>query len=324
MKVLFVSSGNADTINGITTIVFNQGRSLEEKGIDIDYFGIKAKGLIGYYNSIAFLKKKLLSSKYDIIHSHYGLCGIVSYFAHTNEKLIQSYMGSDIYGNFQQRKKSSFSSELIAFVNRKFKSRYDYCITKSDKMRNLFRNKSKIEVIPNGVNFQVLEPLDKIGIRKDLGLQPDKRIVLFPAKRDIKRKNYQLVEQAVKALNRDDVEILAYDGIPFNMVNSFLNAADVCMLPSFAEGSPNAIKEAMAVSIPIVATDVGDVRELISDTEGCYVCGFDIADASEKLEKALNFGKRTTGRKDVEHLRSDIIAKKILDIYEKVLHYNRI
>ncbi len=319
MKVLFVASGNAKTQNGITSIVYNQGQSLTKEGIEVDYFGIKGHGITSYFRAIKELKDILKKKKYDVIHSHYGLCGIVSYYAHRKEKLVQSFMGSDIYGNFQEKDKSSFSSEFLAWLSRIHKGKYDYCITKSEKMKNLFKNLDRIEVIPNGVDFSNFYYIEKEVARKELKLDLNKKYVIFPARRSIKRKNITLVEKAVAALNDSSVEILAYDGISFDLVNLYLNAGDVCMLPSFAEGSPNAIKEAMALSVPIVASDVGDVKELIGNTEGCYICDFTIKDASEKLKLALEFGSKTTGRKDIAHLDSRKVAKKIIDIYNKII-----
>ena len=71
-------------------------------------------------------------------------------------------------------------------------------------------------------------------------------------------------------------------------------------------------------NIPIVSTDVGDVREVIGNTQGCYLTSFEPSDVADKIEKALLFGKRTTGRKDIRHLESGIIAKKIISIYKKI------
>jgi len=104
-------------------------------------------------------------------------------------------------------------------------------------------------------------------------------------------------------------------------VTAYLNAVDVLVLTSFSEGSPNVIKEAMACNCPIVATDVGDVREIIGDTEGCYIAGFDANDVAKKIQLALQFGKRTQGRNRLIELGldSDTVAQKISSIYSNVL-----
>jgi glycosyltransferase involved in cell wall biosynthesis len=68
-----------------------------------------------------------------------------------------------------------------------------------------------------------------------------------------------------------------------------------------------------------VATDVGDIRELIGETEGCYITGFDPQDVAAKIKLALAFGKRTNGREKIRHLDNRIVAGRIVEVYNKVL-----
>ncbi len=91
------------------------------------------------------------------------------------------------------------------------------------------------------------------------------------------------------------------------------------MLTSYNEGSPNVIKEAMACNMPIVSTNVGDVKEVVGKTKGCYITSFEPEDVAEKIKLALEFGKRTIGRDDIKHLESSVIAKKIINVYKSVL-----
>jgi glycosyltransferase involved in cell wall biosynthesis len=74
----------------------------------------------------------------------------------------------------------------------------------------------------------------------------------------------------------------------------------------------------MACNCPIVSTDVGDVRELIGETPGCFVTGFDPLDVAESIKMAVLFGKRTNGRSNIKHLDEDIISSKLIDLYNSV------
>ena len=76
----------------------------------------------------------------------------------------------------------------------------------------------------------------------------------------------------------------------------------------------------MASSIPIVATDVGDVKEIIGNTEGCYISSFDPKDMAEKLKLAMNFESPTTGRQDVEHLEINNVAKRLIGVYHSLIN----
>ena len=91
------------------------------------------------------------------------------------------------------------------------------------------------------------------------------------------------------------------------------------LLTSLWEGSPNVIKEAMACNCPIVSTDVGDVKKIIKNTQGCFITSFDPRDVSIGITKALRFGKKTNGREHIKHLDDKIIAKKIINLYQTVL-----
>ena len=77
----------------------------------------------------------------------------------------------------------------------------------------------------------------------------------------------------------------------------------------------------MACNLPIVSTDVGNVKEVIGNTEGCYITTYDPMDVAEKTKMALAFGRRTNGRERITKLGldSDTISKKIISVYKKVL-----
>jgi len=48
------------------------------------------------------------------------------------------------------------------------------------------------------------------------------------------------------------------------------------------------IKEALALNVPIVTTDVGDVRKIIGDAVGCFICKATPRDVAEKINNVLN------------------------------------
>jgi len=129
------------------------------------------------------------------------------------------------------------------------------------------------------------------------------------------------MQASVKILKEKnpDVELILVSKKPLNVVPKYMNACDVLVLVSDGEGSPQVIKEAMACNLPIVSTPVGDVPEVIGDTEGCYLCSQEPQDVAEKLEEALHWGKRTNGREKIAHLEISTISQRIIAIYEEVL-----
>lgn len=308
MNVLFVSSGNSHY--GIVPFIKSQGESLKEEGVSIDYFTIQGKGIKGYLNNLKLLKKHLKSKQYDLIHAHYGLIGVLCILTFSGKPIVLSIMGDDAYGKIGIDGKRAFSSYMVIFLTQIALFFADAIIVKSKNILTWVPYKRKTTIVPNGVNFNVFKPTNEVLARNT---------ILFLADESNERKNFTLLKDALSIINDEKLFLLSPYPIKHHEFPMYLNKSSVFVLTSYIEGSPNVIKEAMACNIPIVSTDVGDVQEVIGNTKGCFIAQFDPKDVAEKIKSALAFGKRTTGRKDIEHLESGNIARKIIGIYKKVL-----
>ena len=317
LLILFVSSGNSKS--GINTIVKNQGESLQDKNVKINYFTIRGKGLKNYLIHIFLLKKHLKENNYDVIHAHYGLCGIVAQLARDREKLVVSFMGSDLIGSMNSEGRYSLFGYLLVRFNKLFLKKYDFIITKSQNLAQIIRSKSRNVVIPNGIDFNKFKDLGKDRARTILNIKPEKKIIIFVSDPDRKEKNYRLVKNALDLLNDKNIELITVHSIDQEKLNLYYSAADLLIMTSYHEGSPNVIKEAMACNCPIVSTDVGDVRWVIGNTEGCYITSFDLKDVVDKIKLALKYGQRTNGREQIKHLDNKLIAKKIIEVYKTLI-----
>jgi glycosyltransferase involved in cell wall biosynthesis len=103
----------------------------------------------------------------------------------------------------------------------------------------------------------------------------------------------------------------------------YINASNALILTSLSEGSPNIVKEAMACNIPVVATKVGDVVEIVGQTEGCSTCSRAPEEVARGIERALQHSGPTTGRADISHLERSVVAKQVIAVYESVLKKHR-
>lgn len=305
MKVLFVCSGNSTF--GISPVVRSQGESLRNNGIDVEYFAIKGDFLGGYPAGILKLRKYLKSQRFDLIHAHYSLSAFAATLAGV-KPLVVSLMGDDIRGN----------RLLQSFIRFLHKYRWKATIVKSERMKCHIRIADAL-VVPNGVDFEKFKFIEKNLARKKVNLS-EKKHIIFAADPNVKSKNYQLAAAAFELLNAQDVELDIVSGIDYNLIPYYMYAADVLILTSLSEGSPNVIKEAMVCNLPIVSTDVGDVAQVISNTDGCYITSYDPADIADKLKKALRFGRPTNGRNNINKLEINIVARKIIDIYKRVIN----
>jgi teichuronic acid biosynthesis glycosyltransferase TuaC len=304
LKVLFISSGNIKNFE-ISPIIKNQGESLKEQGVIIEYYRIKGKGLKGYLSNVMPLRKKLKAKTYDVVHAHYSLSAFVASLAGA-KPLVVSLMGSDV------KAKSFFKIWIKLFV----KLVWSAAIVKSQDMKESL-GLQKVNVIPNGVNFNRFKPLDKKDCQEQLGWNNTKINVLFAANPERLEKNYKLAKEAISTIDDTNIVVHFLKGVPNTDMPLYYNAADVVLLTSLWEGSPNVIKEAMACNRPIVATNVGDIAEVTTGTKGCFICKFNKNDLSKKINLALDFNA-TTGRSNIENLNDNRVANLIVSMYQSI------
>ncbi|MBN1639302.1 MAG: peptidoglycan bridge formation glycyltransferase FemA/FemB family protein [Ignavibacteriales bacterium] len=315
MKVAFIASGNAKTKSGLSQIVINQGLSLEKINITVDYFGIKGKGILGYLKNILAVRDFLKKNNVDVIHSHYSLSSFIVSISKIglNIPQVASLMGSDIHTN-----------AVMKFIIKVFSNFiWKNTIVKSVEMKKRLDLKNSI-VIANGVDLDFFFPDEQQKYKKKINFDKNKKQIIWVSNPDRYEKNFTLAEKAVESLNNRDIQLVVVSDKPLNVVKDYMLAADMLLLSSLWEGSPNVIKEAMALNLPIVSTDVGDVRDIISDTVGCFVVLPNIDAMAKAIEKCLDFGRRTNGRKAITHLDSNIVAQKIFSIYEALIQKDSI
>jgi glycosyltransferase involved in cell wall biosynthesis len=86
------------------------------------------------------------------------------------------------------------------------------------------------------------------------------------------------------------------------------------------EGSPNAVKEALACNLPVVSVKVGDVPLRLRGIAGCELCPDDRAETiAAALERVLRRGSRIDGRSAMRQLDEHLLTLRLIDIYRSVL-----
>jgi len=305
VKILFVYRGYSPDLSN--SVIDFQRNALQKAGLEIDAFLIKIGGIKGYLYSLKSLHSLIKNKHYSIIHAHYSFSGYLSAFA-TNKPVVCSLMGSDVLQQKGMLKlPMKFFSRFLWYV----------VIVKSFEMQKRIPGSL---CIPNGVDMDNFRPLAKTMAIQMTGFNPREKNIIFVAQQpDSDVKNLNLAQRALSMVKNETVTLHTVSKISFEKLPYYYNAADALLLTSLSEGSPNVIKEAMACNCPIVATDVGDIREVLSDTQGCYITSFSPEDVARGIEKVLAYGKRTTGRENIKHLDNKIIAGKIIQVYRDVL-----
>lgn len=302
MKILIVASLNKGFY---APFIVEQAQALENSGHNILFFGIEGQGVFGYLKNRSRLIRVIQQFDPQIVHAHYGLSGLL---ANMQRKVpvVTTFHGSDINNKSVLR-----FSKLAMFFSA-------YTIFVSQRNIAIAAPKKHYQLLPCGIDSTNFQLFDKQEARAKLQLLPSRKYVLFSGSFANRVKNSDLAQRAVGLLK--EVELIELKGYSREEVNLLMNAIDSAVMTSFTEGSPQFVKEVMACGCPLVSVDVGDVKEVTSGVEGCYMAKYEAQDLAEKLELALAFEGRTKGRQRIVELglENETVARKITAIYNEV------
>lgn len=310
MKLLVVCSFKKDQPTQMAPFVNEQMEALRTMGVECDCFLVKGKGAFGYLRQLKPLKNKISTFRPNAVHAHFGLCGLLANLQRKTP-VVTTYHGSDI-----NDKKALLFSKLAMRLSA-------WNIFVSRKTIGLAKPKKKYALLPCGVDLSDLQLTDKTEARRRMNLDASKRYVLFAGAFNNAVKNALLAKEAVALLHDDNVKLLELKGYSRDEVTLLMCTADVLLMTSFTEGSPQVVKEAMACGCPIVSVDVGDVKERIDGEAGCYVAKTrEPKELTELLQKALTFEGKTKGREKLlgDGLDNEQVAQKLIGIYNHVMN----
>jgi D-inositol-3-phosphate glycosyltransferase len=256
--------------------------------------------------------------KYDIVFSHYWISALVGRYLKQTHRIPYITMyhtlgavknaigigeGEPVLRIISEYETVKDSQRIIVATEKE----------KNDIVRYYQARPEKIGVVPCGVNMELFRPVDKAEARQKLGLT-DERILLFVGRIDPLKGIGQLLKAIPLVKNRDGLKLLIIGGdenskadveelkkiaaemgigdkvvfqglIKQDKLPYYYSAADVCVVPSYYESFGLVPLESLACGTPVVATDVGDLRNIIKIGETGYV----VADNSpDKLAAGIN------------------------------------
>jgi glycosyltransferase involved in cell wall biosynthesis len=193
--------------------------------------------------------------------------------------------------------------KLIEFIFNKIElfvlKRISYLCTSKEIYNNYFKKKYSTKLFNNklylstaaGIDTSIFKPMNKNSIREKFGFKKSDKILLYVGRLDpIKRidfiidifnelyvndNNNHLVI-AGTGPSEDELKILVKNKNLPNVhflgkrtkteLSEIYNLADVLILTSFSEGNPTVVREAICCHVPVISTNVGDVKEIINDS----------------------------------------------------------
>ncbi len=348
---------------GAETYLLNLVKKMNNEDLDFfivcDHEGYNHKAIKESCDNIEIIKMKSIFdikgafqiAKYckknniDIIHTHFlreSYLAVLSKIFNPRIKVVWTM-------HFIYEK-----SSLLRFLNRLFSIFTDKIICVSNAVKNALVlekiSEKKTITIYNGVDTEYFKPGIGHGVRNELGIKEDELMLITAArfqeakghdfliesliefkKHKVKFKSVlvgdgeekEKIENKVDRLGlKEEVIILGYrEDIP-----RLLSASDIYLSPSVSEAISFSILEALSSEVPVVATEVGGVPEILKDTNCGILVPYGDKEAFSNgiydLYKSHNYmNMKKIGRKLViEKFSMDSMIDKTYNLYEVLLN----
>ncbi len=298
--------------------------------------------------SAAALGRRLRELRPDVIHTHTAKAGVVgrvaARLARVDAALVHTYHGHLLNGYFSPRK-----TKAILTLERSLAARTDRLVAVGPQVRDDLLaagvgRAEQYEVIVPGVETPVLP--DPFEARRSLGLDPTRPVVAMIGRlTGIKRPDRFAAAAQIVSDARPDVQfIVAGSGdceaslreavahLPVAVlgwrsdIGSLLAASDAVVLTSDNEGTPLSLIQAGLAGLPVVATDVGSVRDVVVDGQTGVLCPPDAGAVATALLGVLSDpeGARSMGSAAREFTSESFGMGQMIaahaQLYRSVLH----
>jgi glycosyltransferase involved in cell wall biosynthesis len=284
-------------------------KGLKENNVKYDFIYFKFGAKWRYFIFPLFFLINY-RSRYKIVHVEHSFLVIsLSIFKYIlGFKIIYSCHEGELLSNNRVKKIRD-----IVFIKKLAGHIADAIIIVNKNMTKPFP-KSKLHYISYGIDLNQFYEMGKDKVRELIGLKSSSHYILFLADPNRSEKRVDRAHDIIQYLKEkgiQNIELLVVHQEPYSNIPIYINACDVLLLTSDYEASPTVIKEAMACNCPIVATDVGDIKELFSEVINCFVSEYELEKFANKILEIANKNEKSNGR--------DIIIKKDLSYQSSVL-----
>ncbi|MCA9467846.1 MAG: glycosyltransferase [Nitrospira sp.] len=317
-RVLFVSGHWSAKANRPCAGIFvdRQLASLKKKGIEMATFDVgRSHNPFSLFRKWIKLQKLIKRFQPHLVHGQYGtMIGFLAAFS--GAPSVISFCGSDLLPGASV----SWVRMYLGFLLSNLAAlRANKIICKSQELRNaLWWKKNEAVVIPNGVDLDMFSPGSQDEARRKLDWKMDCPVVLFYVGQDERNKGLDIAKASMEIVQKKipKAELCIFSKVEPDQMPLYYRAGDVLLCASRQEGSPNVVKEALACNLPIVSSLVGDVGERLTGVFPSEVVARSPQAMGEALIRVLGYRRRSNGRDSVAALSLEVIAKRVLDVYQ--------
>lgn len=300
--------------------IVQQANYLRRAGLEIEVFAFRGKkNPVNYAKAWLRLRDQYDITSFDLVHAQFGQSGLLA--LPSKAPVVVTFHGSDLQGYLGSNNRYTRAGKILKFLNQNVAKYAHENIVVSEHLLKHLPPGLSVHVIPCGVDFNLFQPGLQSDARETLGLPREKYLVLFGANPQNRIKRYYLAKKAVDLLvTQFEVDLIPLCNVPHKSVPLYMNACDALVLTSKHEGSPTVVKEALACNLPVVAVDVGDVRQRIGNIEGCFLCPDDSPETiAGRLALVLRSRRRIHGRDAIANLDESHITKQVIEVYHSAL-----
>lgn len=291
--------------NGHSMFYRQQATGLRERGHVVDTVAVPGRSKSGTRSRLTYAgyyprAVAAAAGDYDVVHANYGLTGPPAVLQPFHP-VVLSLWGSDLLGEYDwvARGCARFAEEVVVM---------------SAEMAGLVDR--PCHVIPHGIDLDLFRPIPQDEAREAVGWNGESKQVLFPYDPSRELKDFPRAERVVDLVRESydgRIELQSLGSVDHDRIPLYMNAADAMLLTSKHEGAPNTVKEALACDLPVIGTDVGDLRERLDGIDGCAVSDDD-DELAAALRATLASNERANGRPAV----ADLALSRQLDRIERV------
>jgi glycosyltransferase involved in cell wall biosynthesis len=297
MRALIVSNMQQDSAHPARgSFVRDQVAALQRiEGIDVDLVEGRP-GARGYLD----LARELRGRRgYDVVHAHFGLTGYPALVVKGAKRAITLH-GTDVRHPRSGR------------LTRAILPRYDLVAAVSQELADEVGPGTR--VLPTGVALDRFLPAPREAARARLGLEPDARLLLFPA--DPARAGKR-ADRARELAAATQARLVTLGATPPDEMPDWINAADAVLVPSDAEGFGLAAIEALACETPVLATPVGIHPEALADLPHTLCAPYDRDTWAAAIAQVA--GQRVPGGRDrAARWSSDAMAARVVEAWRRI------